>query len=121
MSKFFKSSETECKCGCGQNNLDPLVLSIADAARNIAGLPFVVTSAARCKIHNSNVGGVDSSSHLSSDNQFCYAIDLKAEDSYSRFKIVNALILCGVVRIGIAKTFIHFDIDGSKPKALWLY
>ena len=122
MLKFFKPCETECKCKCGQNNLDPLVLSIADAARNIAGIPFIVTSAARCEVHNSNVGGVDSSAHLSKDNKFCYAIDLEAKDSTARFKIVKALILCGVTRIGIAKNFIHFDIDKTKPsQVLWLY
>jgi hypothetical protein len=35
---------------------------------------------------------------------------------------LDALFALGIRRIGIAKTFIHFDLDDTKPpKVAWLY
>jgi hypothetical protein len=35
--------------------------------------------------------------------------------------LLPALIHAGFTRIGIAKTFIHADVDDKKPNAIWLY
>lgn len=122
-SHYFKPHETECSC-CDENNMDQLTMSMLDAARNISGVAFVVTSGARCKKHNAKVGGVHSSAHLSDkeENKYAYAVDIKAEDSRMRFKILQGLIMAGFTRIGISKTFIHADNDKSKsPEVCWLY
>ena len=124
MTHHFKEHETACNCGCGENNMSELTLSMFDTARELAGVSFVVTSACRCEYHNKEVGGVHSSSHLSGLEYSieCEAMDVQAKDSTTRFKIVRALILVGFTRIGIGKTFIHADNDKSKSQeVMWLY
>ena len=117
MSKYFKASELECKCGCGLNNFHDGVLNQLDTARMIAGIPFVINRGCSCEKHNKEVGGSETSSHLKG-----LAVDIKADTSYRRFKILNALISAGFNRIGIGKTFIHADMDAHKDQMVtWLY
>jgi len=87
-----------------------------DKARDIAGIPFKITSGWRSEETNKRVGGVSNSSHPKG-----LASDISCNDSNTRQKIVNALIMAGFTRIGIAKTFIHCDTDNDKPNAIWLY
>ena len=66
--QFFKRSEFACKCGrCGgfPAEPDPVMVYIADAARQHFGRPATVTSGVRCPAHNAAVGGVANSRHLS--------------------------------------------------------
>lgn len=86
-------------------------------AREKANIPFVITSGFRCETHNKNEGGSETSSHPEG-----FAVDIKAKNSQERFKILEALILAGFTRIGIAKTFIHVDVDPNKPNQMvWVY
>ena len=66
--------------------------------------------------HNSDVGGRVGSSHLKG-----LAVDISCDNSGHRQKILTALIQVGFKRIGIAKSFIHTDLDNEKPNAIWLY
>jgi uncharacterized protein YcbK (DUF882 family) len=95
--------------------MSPILLGMLDGARELAGVPFVITSAFRCKTHNANEGGRDQSAHL-----FGYAVDIVAADNHSRFRIVYGLIHAGFTRIIIYKDkkFIHADIDGTKPNEI---
>ena len=116
MSKYFTYEEVSCKCGCKLSVRRELV-NLLDDAREIAGIPFVITSGARCESHNRKVGGSKDSSHLKG-----VAVDIKATTSRERYEIVNALMQVGFTRIGIAKTFIHCDLDRDKPQQLiWVY
>lgn len=102
--------------GSGQL-MDETFLSMLDEARAIAKIPFQITSGYRTVKHNRLVKGVKNSSHLKG-----LAADIRCVDSNSRFIIINALQVAGFTRIGIAKTFIHCDIDIDKPKNVyWLY
>ena len=88
----------------------------ANRAREIADIPFNVTSGFRCLKHNRQIGST-------SDNHTRgFAMDVMANNSRQRFIILEALIKAGFKRIGIHKTFIHFDDnpDGT-PEVLWLY
>ncbi|MEQ3658617.1 MAG: D-Ala-D-Ala carboxypeptidase family metallohydrolase [Glaciecola sp.] len=117
MKTHFKSSEFECKCGCGLNNVNGELIEDLNIARGIAGIPFVITSGSRCEVHNKNSGGSRTSSHMGG-----YAVDIKAESNIERFKILESLIVAGFQRIGIAKHFIHVDNDPHKPaQVAWLY
>jgi uncharacterized protein YcbK (DUF882 family) len=116
-SKFFKLEEFTCKCGCGLTNISPTLVSKLDKARGIADIPFVINSGCRCEKHNKMVGGSKSSSHLKG-----LAVDIKATTSTQRYKIINALLIAGFTRIGVAKTFIHVDIDQDKARnVIWTY
>ncbi|MEE9117550.1 MAG: D-Ala-D-Ala carboxypeptidase family metallohydrolase [Calditrichia bacterium] len=117
LGKYFNRSEVACKCGCGLLNIDPRLLEILDKIRDILGRPLIITSACRCPIHNHVEGGKENSAHLKG-----LAADLKVNGSKERFEVMEATLVAGMTRIGIAKTFIHIDIDSSKPQRVaWLY
>lgn len=99
------------------------IVRIAQMVRTYIARPLHITSGVRTPEHNLMVGGSATSSHLLglacdiSDNN-------KGRDMQPdlRFDILSRLLVYGVPRIGIAKTFIHFDIDPSKPQGVvWLY
>ena len=107
MSKYFKEIET---------NMSKEFLFVLDEAREIAGIPFIINSAYRSPEHPLSIKN-PSSSHFKG-----LAVDIKATDSKTRFKIVKALIQVGFTRIGIADTFIHVDLDLDKTqKVIWTY
>lgn len=107
MSKYFKEIET---------NMSKEFLFVLDEAREIAGIPFIINSAYRSPEHPLSIKN-PSSSHIKG-----LAVDIKATDSKTRFKIVKALIEVGFTRIGIADTFIHVDLDLDKTQnVIWTY
>lgn len=114
--KFFKESELACKCGCGLASLDVTLLSRLDKAREIAGIPFKINSGRRCVKHNESCGGSKNSSHLRG-----LAVDIACISDQTRWVIIRSLIQAGFTRIGVAKTFIHVDVDPTKPSAVWFY
>lgn len=112
----FTIDEFKCPC-CGKAEMDEGLLIALDLAREAAGVPFVITSGYRCEKHNKEVGGSPNSSHLKG-----LAVDIKASNSKTRFKIVNALIRSGFKRIGIGDGFIHVDADKDKvQEVIWTY
>jgi len=90
-----------------------------DLAREMAGVPFRITSGYRCKKHNEAVGGRPNSAHTRG-----FAADIAATDSETRARIVFGLIKAGFRRIGIdfKRGFVHVDCDPEKPTPrLWGY
>ncbi len=87
-----------------------------DEARMLAGTPFRITSGYRTEAHNKKVGGVKGSSHTKG----C-AVDIAVNSGLQRSAIVCALAKVGFTRIGIAKTFVHVDLDKEKQNSIWLY
>lgn len=115
--KYFKIEEFKCKCGCGRNEMMPSTLEKIDKARELAGIPFKITSGYRCKAHNAAVGGKSEGAHTSG-----YAVDIEASTSPSRYLIIKSLLEVGFTRIGVGSTFIHADDDPTKPqKVIWEY
>ena len=107
MSKYFNEIK---------NNMNKDFLFVLDEAREFAGIPFVINSAYRSPEHPLSIKN-SSSSHIKG-----LAVDIKATDSITRFKIVKALIEVGFTRIGIADTFIHVDLDLDKTQnVIWTY
>lgn len=114
---YFPDYELRCRCGCGRNNIDADFLWHLNQAREIAGIPFRITSACRCEKHNRDVGGVDSSAHVRG-----YAADIAVRGDRERYTVLNALIKAGFRRIGIARDFIHVDLDPAKNSpVIWQY
>jgi len=107
MSKYFKEIEA---------NMDKRFLFVLDEAREFAGIPFIINSAYRSPDHPESIKN-PTSSHIKG-----LAVDIKATDSVTRFKIVEALVSVGFTRIGIADTFIHVDLDLDKTQnVIWTY
>ena len=117
-TKNFKHEEFACKCGCGFNNIDQRVLTMAQTIRDALGVPVRVNSGCRCEKHNARVGGVKGSKHVKG-----LAADLSCSKSAKvMFDTVKQLHAEGklpdldyCIRY---KTFIHIDC-GGKRKTLW--
>ena len=115
--KYFKLDEFDSPDHKGSGvNMDSNFLELLNNAREIAGIPFKITSGYRTSEHNKKVGGVQNSSHLNG-----LAADIAVVLGNERYIILNALIKAGFKRLGIAKTFIHCDTDNSKPNSVWTY
>ena len=115
--KFFSLSEFDSPdLPNSGKNMDINFIYKLEHAREIAGIPFKVTSGYRTKEHNAKVGGVPNSSHL-----IGVAADIAVDSGRERYIILNALIKAGFKRLGVAKTFIHCDTDESKPNSVWTY
>ncbi len=97
--------------------MNPETIRKFNAAREIAGIPFIVNSAYRTEEHEKNNGRTGTSSHTNG----C-AMDIKCTDGNARYKIINALISAGITRIGVAGSYIHGDDDNDKPQnVVWTY
>ena len=115
--KNFTEDEFECKCGCGLNNMDSHFLIRLEKTRIIADIPFILTSACRCKQHNKNEGGEDDSEHLTGE-----AVDVETTTSRDRDIIVDAAKAAGITRRGIGKSFTHLGEGKNKvKKVMWVY
>ena len=124
MLRYFHADEFKCKCST--NNGDSCGMDISlelkaliDNARDMAGIPFKITSGARCEAYNKSIGASKTSSHTKG-----LAVDIKASTSHNRYVIMDALKEVGIDRIGINfdRGFIHCDISKDKPsKVLFGY
>jgi zinc D-Ala-D-Ala carboxypeptidase len=108
MYKYFKDSEIQ--------GLNPELVSMLDKAREIAKIPFIITSGVRTLEECIRLDGITNSSHITGN-----AVDLRCRTSEDRFKILNALLKAGFTRIGLKYNHIHADIDKTKIQCvLWL-
>jgi uncharacterized protein YcbK (DUF882 family) len=116
--KYFNYEEFDSPDIQGSGQLmDSKLLKMLDKARDIYGKPIHITSGYRTEAHNRNVGGVSGSSHLKG-----LAADMACIASSDRYKLLCALIEVGFNRIGVAKSFIHVDVDKNKSKnVIWTY
>lgn len=116
LTEHFNSEEFDCKCGCGKNNISKELVDRLEQVRRNCGYPIVITSGCRCEKHNLAVGGKENSSHL-----LGLAADIQCDFPAKRRWILRHSIYV-FDRIGIAKYFIHLDIDPNKPvDVIWLY
>ena len=116
----FKESEFACKC-CGKGGIQDSLREKIEAARLLAGIPFIINSGFRCT-KNQNDLIARGLSEPTSSHPKGLAVDIKADNSQPRWIIITALIKAGFRRIGLAKTFIHADVDEEKAQeVIWMY
>ncbi|MFC4636481.1 D-Ala-D-Ala carboxypeptidase family metallohydrolase [Dokdonia ponticola] len=78
-----------------------------------------INSAVRSHFWNKKVGGVSNSAHLITK---CKAVDIHAPTRAIRNLLVVQAYNLGFTRIGVGKTFVHLDVDMSKPQYVaWGY
>ena len=114
-STCFTPAEQTCQCGCAESCMDSGFIRLLEQLRTTAGIAFPVTSAYRCPDHNSRV----SSTGRTGPHTTGRAVDIRA-GSRAKFKIAKACFeydqeFPGLIRLGIAKTFIHIDNLGGDP------
>jgi len=121
----FKWEEFKCSCGCNdrprneiEKHMDTELIRKLDFARDLAQIPFIITSGYRCLTFNTTIGSSTTSSHIKG-----YAVDIAVPYSKERSKVVKSLYSAGFTRVGINehKGFVHVDNDPNKPEALWIY
>ena len=112
----FNREEYACKCGCGKDDIkDELAIKVQQV-RDTLNRSITINSGIRCSNHNSTINATPTSSHIGG-----WAADLKYTGSAERYELLYA-ILPIFDRIGIAKTFIHVDVDANKTAGVtWLY
>ena len=117
-SKYFSKGEFgRCSPACSLQDMKQTTISKLDTAREIAGIPFVLTSAYRPPEHDRSKGRSGTGAHTLGK-----AVDIRCNTSRNRFLIVNALLKAGFKRIGVAKTFIHTDdSERHDQSVMWLY
>lgn len=95
-------------------DLDAIVM--LDKAREIADVPFIITSNYRSPEHSVAVGGFAVDAHTEDP---CTAFDISCKrpdgkwDSLKAFKIVSALLQVGFPRIGFNFKNLHIHVDNS--------
>lgn len=90
-----------CPC-CGEYYHDPNSLDMLQAARDIVGRPFHLTSGHRCNIHNARVGGRPLSMHK------MLALDISLR-GHNLLELRTGLVHAGFTTFGYYGSFIHTD------------
>ena len=118
IGKYFSRSEFACKCGCDRSHVEPSLVEALDRLRKDIGKPVAITSGFRCADHNRSVGGRTNSAHTKG-----MAADIKVGSSDYRHDVLEAIFRIGLFnRVGIAKDFVHIDLDKDKPqRVVWIY
>jgi len=115
LSPNFHSSEFECKCGkCHLQCTSIVGVESLEYLRVFSGSGRIrINSAFRCFYHNSAVGGVSSSFHLTADAWDIKHDHLSTEELYYKAKSL-------FTGFGLANTFLHVD-KRKGPPAFWTY
>jgi uncharacterized protein YcbK (DUF882 family) len=117
ISQHFARSEFACQCGTCPQSQDPTVdvtlINILEELRRHFNTPITVTSAMRCKSHNSSVGGSVFSKHLEGKASDVLLKGVTPE------KVYDYLVERYPDSYGFGKyeTFTH--IDSRRLKARW--
>jgi uncharacterized protein YcbK (DUF882 family) len=98
--------------------MDTHFLRLLARVRRRAGVPFRIVSDYRSREQNRDAGGASRSAHMDLP---CRAVDLHVTNNEERFRVVEAALALGFVRIGVypARTdnsgSIHIDAAEANP------
>lgn len=99
-----------CTPKCDVSDLNPAFVDQLILLQKYVGFQLTITSAYRSQDYERSKGRKGTSSHCRH-----IAVDVSARDSHTRFKVVVGAALANICRIGIGDTFVHLDIDETKP------
>jgi len=124
--KWFNYSEFDSPDEPGSGfNMSRDFLKMLDECRELAGIPFVVTSGFRTKAHQEHLMSRGYATSKTSAHMMGMAADIRCENSADRYRILTAALAVGFNRVGIAHSFIHLDnADHTNEKTtqvVWLY
>jgi len=91
---------------------------LLDQIRAVLNRPIGINSGYRCDAYNDRLPGAKKGSAHTKGK----AVDIKYKGSIQRYELLTDICIKGITRIGIAETFIHIDVDESKPQCvIWIY
>ena len=115
----FTREEFICPCGCGFDEIDPLLVSTLQRLRDEVQLPVVVNSGCRCRSHNAAVKGSKTSQHLKGK-----AADIRIDGmtSLQIIDVLKRLYLDGEIYVGyvyaINGNSIHVDVRAPQSQVV---
>ena len=115
----FTRDEFLCPCGCGFDDIDPLIVSTLQRLRDEVQRPVIVNSGCRCKSHNAAVKGSKTSQHLKGK-----AADIRIDGMTSReiFDTLRRLYLDGEIYVGyvyaINGASVHVDVRAPQSQTV---
>ncbi len=113
VSANFKAGEFKSK-GSGYWQISSELIQKIQTLRSTAGAPLRINSGYRGWIKNKLVGGAKRSKHLTG-----MAVDIRVPKGMDPYTLARMGHKVGIRRIGVANTFVHFDVaDGE---AYWVY
>ena len=104
--KFFNPEQDPEMVG-----VDYKLMYKLDLARQMADIPFIITSGLRSIEKNKEIGGASDSSHLKG-----LAVDIACKNSQEAYCIIKGAFMAGFERIGLGKGHIHLDTDPIKTQ-----
>lgn len=111
LNHYFSRSEFACKCGCGFDTVDALLLEALREIRVHFKQPVTITSGCRCRAWNESVGG-----SLNSQHKKGRASDIQVKDTLPS-DVADFAEDLGL-SVGRYETFTHVD-SRSGPPARW--
>jgi hypothetical protein len=103
------------KTGIKREELDQELLIKLEQASVVSDMDYVITSGYRAGVDGVD-HGIKNGPHMSHK-----AVDLRCNDSTTRYKILYGLFKVGFKRVGIGKIHLHADLDETKPQnVVWL-
>lgn len=124
MSKYFSRFELRCHCGqCSgyESLIAPELFTLLEAIREKAGRPLTISSGIRCMKHPAEAAKVRVTGQPLSAHVQGKAADIVCRSPAEVAEIVKIAKALGVIRIGIAKTFVHVDLCTDLPQTSWTY
>lgn len=117
-AKYFTEAEFKrCTPSCSLQDMQQGFMTLLDATRALAGIPFKLSCAYRSVAWDKAKGRSGNSAHT----RGC-AVDIVCNSHATRMKIVSAALRMGIRRIGIGKNFVHLDTDRSlQQNVMWHY
>ena len=116
-SVSFLRSELMCKCGCGNRFIQKEAIDKLQKTRDIIQTPLIITSAARCPLHNTRVGGAPRSQHRATKIRPSTAFDILLKN-IDKDDLIEAAKLAGFKGFGINyNSFLH--VDNREFEGVW--
>ena len=115
----FKRDEFLCPCGCGFDDIDPLLVSTLQRLRDEVQRPVIVNSGCRCRSHNAAVKGAPNSQHMRGK-----AADIRIDGMTSRqiFDVIRRLYLDGEIYVGYVYAIngrsVHVDVRAPQSQVV---
>ena len=110
IKNFDIDNELTCRCGCKRYNYDDEFLVRVQAYRYMFGKPMTITSGGRCKQHNKDVGGEDTSCH-ECETKKATALDFTCNAMASAYDLACKSGLFNEVIWYTKKNIIHLGLD----------